>query len=109
MKKISDLEENQQFATEDLIQSNSLLINSHRSESVNSLNKFGLCGGCKFFQFVESEFNIEFSRCSEFNKVILGKRPIVNCTEYEAKGSLSLRDLQSIAILIDVPKEKVGF
>jgi hypothetical protein len=109
MKKISDLEESQQFAVKDQIQSNSLLVKSNVSESVNSLNKYGLCGGCKFFQFVESEFNIEFSKCSEFNKMILGKRPIVNCTEFEAKGSLSIRDMQSIAILTELPKDKVGF
>jgi len=72
--------------------------------------KFGLCAKCKNFMFAEGEFTIVFAKCTMFEKPLIQKNAITNCSSYDEKGILSLWEMKSMAILIDDTKKiEVGF
>lgn len=71
---------------------------------------FGICSNCKNFMFAEGEFVLVFAKCTMFERPLIQKNAIKNCSSYDEKGSLSLYDMRSMAILIDnVEKREVGF
>jgi hypothetical protein len=107
MKKFSDLNEEDRGIQEDIIQANMGI--KDIPNAINSLDRFGICATCDYLNYVESEFKIEFAKCSEFNIKRRENLTITNCSGYYKKGSMSIRDMQAIAYLIDKPKDKVGF
>ncbi len=71
---------------------------------------FGICAKCKNFMFAEGEFTVVFAKCSMFERPLIQKNKIKNCSSFDEKGVLSLWDMKSMAILIDdTEKREVGF
>jgi hypothetical protein len=108
MKKLSDLEESERNAVTETIWAN-VNLNSNHIETIVPLSLFGICGKCKSFEFAESEFNIEHAKCIDFNKMLSEKKPIVNCSCYQEKGVMTLRDMETIGWILDFNTRKVGF
>ena len=108
MKKLKDLEDKEKDATEDHIWSSVNAVDGKR-ETINPLGKFGMCGSCKRFEYAETEFDFIYSKCSEFGMKINEKTPIRNCSSFEEKGTMTIRDMQSIAWILDFDERKVGF
>lgn len=108
MTTINDLDKAEQDKVEDVIWANSGIINE-QIKAVMPLSKFGICHRCTNFEFAESEFNVEHSKCADFNKALSERRPIKNCTNFNEKGIMSLNDMKGIAWILDFNERKVGF
>ncbi|MEE9373460.1 MAG: hypothetical protein V3V00_10445 [Saprospiraceae bacterium] len=64
--------------------------------------KYGLCRDCENFSFASSEFDIRFCRCTALRLFLSGNEPITECTSYWQRGSMSLYDMMSQAIILDL-------
>jgi hypothetical protein len=89
-----------------------------RKESVPK--DFGLCSSCSSFTYVRTEFDIPVAQCGSyaisaggesFGKLQLHTgRPVTDCTNFDRVGSISLREMYDMAVMIDISKRvKVGF
>jgi len=107
MKKFNDLDEEEKSTESDKMYSCANMI--EKVTSKHSLSGFGICSECSYFEFAESEFRIEFAKCGEFFIRRTQNIPIKNCSNFNKKGIMSIRDMQNIAIIIELPKEEVGF
>jgi len=70
----------------------------------------GICATCQHYNFAENDLGqVVYSRCNEFDRD-LGRNRIVNCSNYEELGRLSLRSMFDIAHIINADnKTKIGF
>ena len=117
MRKINELEENEQQILGDELESKATTLGLNSWNSYNSRNNLnsleqaiGICSNCKSLQYCKSEFGNAFARCSNFEIRLSGQNKIAECTCHDAKGILSLEDMKNIAILIDPDKSEIkGF
>ena len=117
MRNFNELEEDERHKLEDELDSKAeiLGLNSYNTyESRNNFNSLeqaiGICSNCKNLQYCRTEFDNIFARCSEFEIRLNGQNKITECTFHNAKGVLSLSDMQNIAILIDPSESEIkGF
>ena len=71
---------------------------------------FGICGKCSQFAFAETEFQVLFCRCTQFEHNLTSRHPVMNCTAFSEKGQLKLWQMQEIALLIDdIDHPTIGF
>jgi len=108
MRKFNELEEEIRNNLEDELDSKATQLGLNTYNSYSSRNSFesleqilGICSNCRNLQYCKSEFGSVFARCSEFEIRLSGQNKITECTFHNAKGALSLTDMQKIAILID--------
>lgn len=78
-------------------------------ELVRKDHVFGICGLCNHFQYAATKFRIVRAVCEEMNMRLSEDQPIDECTCFNRRGSMSLRDMWDIAYIIDIPKDPVGF
>lgn len=72
-------------------------------------DNYGLCSSCKQFSVKKAKFSIKNAYCLTDSYVRLSSEdPIIECSEYEKRGSMTLEQMWLVAILIDKPKEKIG-
>jgi len=117
MRKFNELEEDELHKLEDELDSIATGLGLNTYNTYESRNNFdsleqaiGICSNCKNLQYCKSEFGSIFARCSEFQIKLNGKNKIIECTFHDAKGVLSLSDMQNIAILIDPSESEIkGF
>ncbi len=116
MKKTSDLSQEEQNALTSVMERESgmLGLDNWRAPSAFAgagrlANLLGVCHDCVNMQYFKREFSGIHARCEEYNiRLRIGER-ITECNEYHKRGSMSLDSMQSIAVLIDGKKRKVGF
>jgi len=117
MRKFNELEEDELHKLEDELDSIATGLGLNTYNAYESRNNFdsltqmiGICSNCKNLQYCRSEFGSIFARCSEFEIRLNGQNKITECTFHNAKGVLSLTDMQKIAILIDPSESEIkGF
>ncbi len=73
-----------------------------------TFSKFGLCKTCYNFSAAATQYEIIGARCSELEIKLNASNPITECTAYNRKNELSIKDMISMATMIDV-KRSVGF
>jgi len=71
--------------------------------------RFGICSDCTSLKACVSEYGRTFAQCYEFEMLLYGRDPIVNCTKYEKKGEMKLWEMKEIAIILEPHKKKAGF
>lgn len=73
-------------------------------------NVIGICYNCEHLSYCKSEYGNVIAKCAIFELWIKGKDRIVDCNEHSERGTLSLREMASMAVLIDINKKEVkGF
>ena len=79
--------------------------------AISSFNPpdFGLCSSCKNMQFARTEFRVRIAKCYDHELILSSSEPIVDCTNYEKIGALTLSSMWNMATLIDPPGRKIGF
>jgi len=77
---------------------------------------FGICHSCAHFCVVESEFDILYAGCSSYDLTsergllpLSQRKPVIRCSLFSERGTMSLFEMKSMATLIDPPARKVGF
>ena len=105
MKTYNDLEKKDQYKLDGVIDA----VRSVEPSSPAVHNEYGLCATCEHFQIVESEFSVLIARCEEFNINLSTQNKVKYCSLFSERGTMSLWDMKEIAILIDKPKEAIGF
>jgi len=76
---------------------------------VKGLN-VGACSNCTNFYYARSAFAVRVMYCNEFKILLSEAEPIMDCNLFDEMGKLSLRDMASMAIIIDADKkEAAGF
>lgn len=73
--------------------------------------QYGVCAVCVNFQFAKTQYRMRHAKCFAMEFALSSADPITECTSYEEKGRMSLRDMADIAKIIELPKRKgpVGF
>ena len=72
-------------------------------------NEFGLCNDCKHLQLVRSEFKVLYAKCFELDIILNAHNPVIECTEYCQRNSMTLSQMQDIAYLIESEHRQIGF
>ena len=83
----------------------------HKASSIP--NNFGLCSKCDYFEYTSTKLGSEVYFCGRNHSFPIRLEgafdPIVSCTEYYEKGSVTLEFLWNIATFIDVKRNPIGF
>lgn len=77
-------------------------------------DNYGLCNRCKYFRVIERELDAiidcQQSIWETIGKVHLTKQnKVIDCSQFEPVGSLSINALWAMAKLIDIDDSKIGF
>lgn len=117
MKKVSDLERKDKHQLQEQLEAaaESLGMGFYSVEGDNSgygpnhSAIVGLCSNCAHYEYVENDVHqVVFAHCERFEKP-LGKNKVKNCSSFVKRGQLSLNEMYAMAIVLDVPKPKIGF
>lgn len=108
MKTYDDLEKKDKHKLDSIIDS---LEDSKKYTmyGTHSSIHYGLCSSCEWFITVESEYKVLLAKCDELDIKLSTIHPVETCSKYKKRGSLSLWDMKSMAIIIDIPQNKIGF
>lgn len=118
MKKVKELDRKDKELLMDELEAKSIEMGiGDQWDNPKSLSNFdsiknviGICYNCENMSYCRSEFGNVIAKCQEFDIWIKGKDRIVDCNEHSERGSLSLREMSSMAVLIDPQKKKIkGF
>ncbi len=115
MTKFNDLNEEQRETEEDLLESKANALGLDKWESnagnYNLLeDAVGVCAKCKNMKYCKTEFNDVLAYCKSFEIRLSGQNRVVECNEYSPRGSMSLRDMEQMAILINSSEPEIkGF
>ena len=71
--------------------------------------ELGICNGCKNLRAAVTRHDKLYAYCETFEKSLNGYDEVVECTAYNARGSLSLWDMKDMAYVIEAEKRKAGF
>ena len=104
MKTYNDLEKKDKYKLDSIIDA----AKSESDYNYGNYDSYGLCSKCSYFRVVESEFKVIIAKCEEFNIKLSTQNPVKRCTTFEKRGTMSLWDMKELAILIDIPKDKIG-
>ncbi len=78
-------------------------------ETESSPAHFGLCSTCNNFHGATSKFGRVFARCEDMGIKLNQTDPIIECTYYDQRGVLDLKDMKEMAVMIEVEKKTIGF
>jgi len=115
MSKFIDLDQDSQERIGDLLEVKSIELGLDKWESQsikhNSLkDSIGICSNCQNMRYCKTEFETVRAICWQFKINLQGQDKVVECNEHSARGTMSLRDMETIATLIDVDKSEIkGF
>jgi hypothetical protein len=115
MTKISDLDEDLQQAEENLLETKASELGLDKWESTSGGSTLleamiGLCAKCKVMRYCKTEFGDVLAFCQMFKIRLHGQNKIVDCNEYNPRGTMSLKDMENIAILINQSEPEIkGF
>lgn len=73
-------------------------------------DSYGVCSTCTQFMLIKTKYGKDYTEC-EWHKNIVPNTvdPIVFCMSYSPRNQLSLRDMWSVATMIECDKNKIGF
>lgn len=110
-QKISELKKESRIAIQNELEAkaNQYGLDTYTSEELIKKDHFGICGFCTNFHFAATKFRIVRAICSEMEMRLSNDEPIDECSCFNRRGSMSLRDMWDIAWIVDIPKERVGF
>jgi len=115
MTKYFDLEESEQEQLGDTLEAKAIQLGLDKWESrvggINTLDdSIGICSNCENMRYCKSEFGNIIAICWSFKIKLHGRERVVECNEHAPRGQLSLRDMETIATIIDIEKSEVkGF
>lgn len=114
MKKLSELEDSEKYKIQNEVTTSANMLGmddwrDNKSFDGNKLDGFGICACCQNFGYARTEFAIVVAKCFEHDIRLHSQNPIKECTNYKKKGELSLAMMFGMAVLIDKPKNKIGF
>ena len=115
MTKFVDLDEDGKERIGNLLEVKAIQLGFDKWESDSSRvggleDLIGLCSNCQSMRYCKSEFGNVRAICWEFKINLHGQDKIVECNEHSARGTMSLRDMELIATIIDLEKSEIkGF
>ncbi len=71
-------------------------------------DQIGICYNCLNLNYCRSEFGTVLAYCNTFEIKLSGQNRIIECNCHSPRGCMSLQDMFSIAVLIDIDKKEVG-
>ena len=105
-KKQEDLVEEIETASESL----GLGDRYYSRAGVRLEDKYGLCATCRNKILIKTKYDVKLFKCGEEDMPLSMENPVIECTAYEKIGSLTLRQMASIAHIIEIDnKMKPGF
>jgi hypothetical protein len=115
MTKVSDLDEDEREIIGDLLEVKAIELGFDKWESQSSRvgglkDLIGICFNCQYMRYCKTEFGTVRAICWQFKINLQGEDKVIECNEHTARGTMSLRDMETIATLIDVDKSEIkGF
>lgn len=114
MKKLNDFEKKDKESLEDQISIGAKKIGVSDAfydspKSGFTTADLGLCRKCKWIRVFKQQYGSEHASCLEMDNKLNPEDPIINCSEYLDRTSMSLRDMQSIAVIIELNDKTIGF
>ena len=115
MTKYADLDGDEKDKIGDLLEVRSIELGLDKWESPSTRigglkDMIGICSNCQSMRYCKTEFGNVRAICWEFKINLHGQDKVIECNEHTARGSMSLRDMETIATIIDVDKSEIkGF
>lgn len=83
----------------------------NNAELDRTVLRYGVCGECRYFEYIRTTFDKEFSQCGMFDWARPRTEDTIKvCSGFYPKGQLDLASMFGIATNIDDTKKKeVGF
>ena len=72
-------------------------------------DKFGICYNCQHLKAAVTEYNKIYAKCYELEIYLNSLDPVIDCSEYKKRGSMTLWEMKDIATVIEVGRRKAGF
>ena len=72
-------------------------------------DRYGLCASCKEFQLTRTEYKVLLARCGYSDLKLNDDDPVVECSLYDKRGTLTLEQMIGMAYLLETNRKKVGF
>ncbi len=109
MGKLIELEEKEQLKETDKIERSAsslglgVYYGLHAFEfKPLALEKFGLCSSCAELSYARRKYTIAKAWCPTLDIRLYDNDPIIECTSFEKRNSLSLQSMKDMALLIDL-------
>jgi hypothetical protein len=102
MKRLSDLDEKDIALERDKIETSgeALGVDSYEASggpTVSDVDIFGVCKDCRFFKYIRYEFHGQKAYCSRHEARLTGTQRIVECSDHDQRGKMSLNQMMDIA------------
>lgn len=113
-KKLKDLSQTERKAVSEEINTGAAMIGQDSWDTAvhlnsKSNNRLGLCSDCINANVIITEYGTTYANCERFEIPLSGRDPVVSCTRYTKRGSLTIQEMESMAILLETNKKEVGF
>ena len=115
MGKLIELEEKERLKEADKIEAvaSSLGLGTYYGLTAfefKPLERFGLCSSCGQLSYARRKYTIAKAWCVELEIRLRDDDPIIECTSFEKRNSLSLNSMKDMATLIDLKENNpAGF
>lgn len=74
-----------------------------------SNSRYGLCASCKEFQLIRTLYKVLLARCGNVNLELHDDDPVIECSLYDKRGSLTLSQMINMAYIFEIDRKKAGF
>jgi len=113
-RKLKDLSKAERSTIKEEIGAGAAMIGQNSWDTVTHLgakfgNRLGLCSDCIQANVIITEYGTTYASCERFDIPLSGKDPVASCTRYTKRGSLTIEEMESMAILLEIDKREVGF
>ena len=112
MKEALSKKEKERILSEIRVKSSILGLEDYEySNKLNIDDNYGICSSCKNFSIKRSKYSVKKASCFADRRIKLtSDDPILECSDHDKRGSMTLEQMWSLATLIDEdPKGKIGF
>jgi len=83
--------------------------NTEDPPSKFSKDKFGVCYDCQHLKAAITEYGKIHARCFELEVSLSSLDPIIHCSSYKKRGSMTLWEMKDIAVILEPFKKQAGF
>lgn len=102
MKRLSELDEKENTLERDRIETSgeSLGVDTYEAggaATIGDVDIFGVCKDCKYFKYIRYEFHGQKAYCSRHEAKLSGTQRIIECSDHDQRGKMSLHQMMDIA------------
>lgn len=102
IRRLSDLDSKEIALERDRIETSgeAMGVDSYEAgggATTNDVDIYGICRDCRYFKYIRYEFHGQKAYCSRHEARLSGTQRIMECSDYDQRGKMSLNQMMDIA------------